>query len=330
MSHAQLSSLPHPEQAIAPPDFDILEGLRERRSLLWYLAQSLSALVHAAIVLYFAHTGIQTRLFTQRANAGYTFGQAVMLASPLFELGDRNAVRGKQNSIPLSALVPERRLVAPDLRRMGLRPLEPPSGPAASERANRERQSDPSAFSLPSSGGGGGLPSGALPDRNAAGPAMPFDMVPPSNSRARKPGGNDLQRMVAGDASAPGGGAREGLRLPPSPPRTGTSIEIEVSNDATAQMDEYLRLILTRLRRACFEAFPDKLDPALAGEVHLVLILDRGGRLRSIEPDRSSGSAALDRKARDVISFIPAFPALPRGYPESQVRALVRIRYALP
>lgn len=330
MSPAELTSLPPPEQAFAPPSFDLLDGLREPRSLPWYLAQTMSALVHAAVVLYFVHTGIQSRLFTQRANVGYTFGQAVMLASPLFELGDRNAVRGKQNPIPLSALVPERRLVAPDLRRIGLRPLDPPSGPASSVLVSREQQSDPSAFSLPSSGGGGGLPSGALPDQNATGPAMPFDMVPPSNSQARKPGGSDLQRMVIGDASAPGGGAHEGLRLPPSPPQTGTSIEIEVSNSATAQMEEYLRLLLSRLRRACFEAFPEKQDPALAGDVQLVLILDRGGRLRSVETDRSSGNAALERKARDVISFISAFPALPRGYPESQVRALVRIRYALP
>jgi TonB family protein len=330
MSQAQLTCLPQSEQGIAPPRLDLIEGLRERRSLLWYSTQTLSALVHAAVVLYFVHTGIHSRLFTQRANAGYTFGQAVMLASPLFELGDRNAVRGKQNPIPLSALVPERRLVAPDLRRIGLRPLDPPSGPASTERSSRDQQSDPSAFSLPSSGGGGGLPSGALPDQNVTGRAMPFDMVPPSNSRAPKPGANDLQRMVVGDASVPGGGAREGLRLPPSPPRTGTSIEIEVSNSATAAMEEYLRVLLSRLRRACFEAFPAKQDTALAGEVHLVLMLDRGGRLRSVETGRSSGSAALDRKARDAIAFIPAFPPLPRGYPEVQVRAVVRIRYALP
>lgn len=330
MSHTQDICLPEPEQGIVPPRLSLLEGLRERRSPHWYSAQALSALVHAAVILYFVQTGISSRLFTQRANVGYTFGEAVMLASPLFELGDRNAVRGKQNPIPLSALVPERRLVAPDLRRIGLRPLDPPSGPASAENVNREQQGDASAFSLPSIGGGGALPAAALPDDSLSGPVVPFDMVPPSNSRARQPGGHALQRMVVGDASVPGGGAREGLRLPPSPPRTGTSIEIEAADNATAVLEEYLRVLLSRLRRACFEAFPEKQVIAPPGEVQLVLQLDRGGRLRSLETGRSSGNAILDWKAREAIALIPAFPPLPRGYPEAQVRALVRIRYALP
>lgn len=329
MRSAELIVAPDSTGALPSPRLGLLDQLQDRRQRLWYSTHTLSVLAHTLIVAYFVQAGVSSRLLTHRSNVGYQFGQAVMLASPLFELGDRNMVRGRQDHIPLSALVPEKKLVEPDLRRMNLRPLDPQSpGMAAEEDRAPGLPQSPSMLSLPTMGGGGALPSGGVPERTGAGPVMPFDLVPPSNARGRKPGERELQRMVIGDSSVLGGGAREGLRLPPSPSGIGTSVEIVVESRASNLMDGYLRVLLSRLRRACFEVFPDQEKLGAPGEVVLVLTLGRAGRVRALETARSSGNPLLDSKAKEAISLTPALQPLPQNYLESEVRAMIRIRYA--
>lgn len=307
-----------------------LEQLLERRSGPWVATQILSGLVHVAVVAILLRHGISPSLFSQRPGAGFQFGQAVMLTSPLFELGDRNMVRGSENAIPLSALVPERRLIEPDLRRLNLTPLDPPAPNRAGEpAAGQGLQQSPSAINLPTYGGGGALPSGGVPEQAGSGPVTPFDVVPPSNSRDRERT-QLLGRIVIGDAAVLGGGAPEGLRLPASPRHIGSSIEIQASQEAARLMEEHLRLFLSRFRRACFEAFPERLNLGAPGETVLNVVFDRGGRIRSLETAQSSRNAVLDRQAREALSLTPAFQQLPPGYPEPRVHALVRVRYGIP
>ncbi len=307
-----------------------LEQLLERRSGPWVGSQILSGLAHVAVVVILLRHGISPALFSQRPGAGFQFGQAVMLTSPLFELGDRNMVRGNQNAIPLSALVPERRLIEPDLRKLNLAPLDPPASTRPEESANSQGlQQSPSALNLPTYGGGGALPSGGVPEQAGSGPVTPFDVVPPSNSRDRERTQRQ-GRIVIGDASVLGGGAQEGLRLPPSPRHIGSSVEIQASGEAARLMEEHLRLFISRFRRACYEAFPERLNLGAPGETVLSVVFDRGGRIRSRETAHSSGNAVLDRQAREALSLTPAFQELPAGYPEPRVHALVRVRYGIP
>lgn len=331
MRSAELNVAPASSPDALSPRLELLDQLQDRQQRLRYATHAFSILVHAFCVAYFAQAGISSKLFTHRSNVGYQFGQAVMLASPLFELGDRNMVRGRQDQIPLSALVPEKKLVEPDLRRLNLQPLDPPTADKAAreDRAPSLAQS-PSTLSLPSLGGGGALPSGGLPEQAGAGPVMPFDLVPPSNAREQKPGEREVQRMVMGDSAILGGGAKEGLRLPPSPSRIGTSVEIEVESRDANLMDGYLRVLLSRLRRACFEVFPDKENFGESGEVVLVLTLGRAGRVRATDIARSSGNPLLDSKAREAIALTPVLQPLPQNYLKSQVRATIRIRYGRP
>ncbi|MCL4793544.1 MAG: energy transducer TonB [Bryobacteraceae bacterium] len=325
-----IPELPPPAEP-ALPRIVPLEQLQQRPGRLWYSTQALSSLLHLLFLAFFLRHGLDATLFSQRSRPGYQFGQAVMLTSPLFELGDRDGIRGKQGEIPLSALVPNRPLIAPDLRRLNLRPLDP----AETERSSagpkqHASQQSPSNLPLPAFGGGGALPSGGLLNESGSGPSIPFDLVPPSNSRERRPGDRPHDRLVVGDSSRLGGGTGEGLRLPESPARIGSSIEVLVQAHAARILEEYLRLFLTRFRRACFEAFPEKLALGASGETVLALSFEKGGRIRAVEVVQSSGNPALDRQAREAVALTPAFQPLPAGYPEPRVRALLRLRYGVP
>jgi TonB family protein len=308
----------------------LLEELQERRSWLRFSTQTFSTLVHVGLLFLFVRLDLTIATSGQRYGSGYQFGQAVMLTSPLFELGDQNAVRGRQQNIPLSALVPNQKLIAPDLRKLGLRPLkrdEP--GRIGQSDLNQGMDTSLSTLSV-TSRGGGALPSPSGLSRSGRGPALPFDMVPPSNTRARKTGEDDRRRIVVGDVNVLGGGSREGYRLPGSPARVGTSIEVEISSSSAPEMGEYLSFLLSRLRRSCFELMPDRRDLGPPGMVVLSLTVDAAGRIRTVVLATSSGNPELDSRAREAISNMPAFHPLPASYTEPQLRATVRIRYGSP
>lgn len=306
------------------------EELQERRQGLWWGSQAFSLGLHAVVAASIIQAGVIVIDYSMRFGAGYQFGQAVLLASPLFELGQRDSMRGRQRSIPLSALVPEQRLYAPDLR--ALRAVTPVSTPAAGSpdaEAGRVAPGSPEAAiaSGPLGGGGGALPGGALPERMGRGPATPFDLVPPSNTRARRPGEKQQVRIRMGDAGIAGGGANEGLRLPASPARLGISAEITLESGDAAAVESWLRVLLVRLRRASFEIMPDRRDLGAPGLVRLAFELDPSGRMLRPRISASSGNAALDRLALALLENVPSYQPLPENALRDTPTAFVHVRY---
>jgi TonB family protein len=304
--------------------------LQDRREGLWWGSHLASLALHAAAVAWVVQTGVIVVQYTQRFGYGYQFGQAVLLASPLFELGERSPLRGRERNIPLSALVPQEKLRAPDLRKLleasRVEPARSGQGSAAEAR-RAYGEENAAALSIPFSGGGGALPAGSLPERVGTGAATPFDLVPPSNTRERRGGSERLVLVRAGDAAVPGGGAREGLRLPASPARVGIAVEATLDAAAAAEMEEWLRVLLGRLRRTSFELLPDRRDAGAPGMAVLRAEADRTGRFVKREVASSSGNAALDRLALALLDAVPAWHPLPGAVSVERVVVTVRVRY---
>lgn len=312
------------------PRLACCEELQDRRQRLWWGSHLLSLVGHAALAAWILHTGVIVLEYSQRAGYGYQFGQAVMLVSPLFELGQRNAVRGRERQIPLSALAPQERLYAPDLKRLLARPAGQDRHPGGQNTAQEQRASgdlSASALSVPLSGGGGALPAGNLPERAAGGIATPFDLVPPSNTAAKRGERQGTARLRAGDSAVPGGGANEGLRLPATPARVGIEAEVKTDVLAAAEMEEWLRVFLTRLRRASFDLMPDRRDAGAPGMAVLGVEVDRAGRVIRRAVAAPSGNAALDRLAMALLDQLPGWQPLPQGQPDGKVVVTVRVRY---
>jgi TonB family protein len=319
-----------PAAARDVPRLACCEELERRQQGLWWGSHLFSLALHAAFVAWIVQTGMIVIEHTQRFGYGYSFGQAVMLASPLFELGERSALRGRDRQIPLSALVPQEKLYAPDLRRVleSRRDREGRLGAENTEEARRAYGDlSASALSVPFSGGGGALPAGTLPERAAGGVATPFDLVPPSNTRARRAGQAERVRLRVGDSNVPGGGANEGLRLPAAPARVGIDAEIETDSLAAPRMEEWLRVLVARLRRASFDLLPDRRDAGAPGMALLAVEVDRVGRIVGRSVAASSGNAALDRLAMALLGQLPGWQPLPQEQTGETLKVLVRVRY---
>jgi len=322
-----------PAAARDAPFLASCEQLQERQAGLWWGSHLFSAAVHGLLAVWIAHTGVIVLDYTSRFGYGAQFGQAVLLASPLFELGQRDPLRGREKSIPLSALLPQEKLYAPDLRRLAAAREAAPAGAAAQKGTEKKiafSEPSASAISVPFAGGGGALPGGTLPERVSAGPATPFDQVPPSNTRARRPGAARTVRVRVGDAGAPGGGVREGLRLPATPARVGISVEAVVDARVENAMEEWLRVLLARLRRASFELLPDRRDLGPPGLTTLAVEADAAGRMLRPRVQAGSGNAALDRLALALAEKIPAYHPLPPGVLDETVTVVVQVRYFPP
>lgn len=306
------------------------EELQQRQQGLWWGSHLFSLAAHAVFVAWVLQTGVIVVEYAQRYGYGYQFGQAVMLASPLFELGQRSALRGRESRIPLSALAPQEKLYAPDLRRM-LAARAQQGGRLSGQNSEQERRTygdaSASSLSVPLSGGGGALPAGTLPERAAGGVSTPFDLVPPSNTRARRGNEAGKARLRVGDTGVPGGGAAEGLRLPATPSRVSIQAEMEADAAAASEMEEWLRVFVTRLRRASFDLMPDRRDVGAPGMAVLRVEVGRIGRIIRRELAASSGNAALDRLAMALLDQLPGWQPLPQGQSGDAVVATVRVRY---
>lgn len=328
-AHAALAEA-SPAVAREAPRLATCEELQQRQQGLWWGSHLLSLAAHAAFVFWLVQTGVIVVEYVQRYGYGYQFGQAVMLASPLFELGQRSAVRGRERQIPLSALVPQEKLYAPDLSRV-LAARAAAEAKLGARNTDQERRAyedtSASALSVPLGGGGGALPAGTLPERVAGGISTPFDLVPPSNTRARRGSQAGKTRLRAGDSSVPGGGAAEGLRLPAAPARVGLDAEVEADAVAAAEMEEWLRVFVTRLRRASFELIPDRRDAGAPGMAVIGVEVGRTGKILRREVAASSGNAGLDRLAIALLDQLPGWQPLPPAQPGDSVTVTMRLRY---
>lgn len=326
---AQATAAETPAAARGAPRLASFEQLQSRQQGVWWGSHLFSLAVHAAFAAWIVQTGVIVVEYSQRLGFGYQFGQAVMLASPLFEIGQRSAVRGQQRQIPLSALVPEGKLYAPDLRRIAaLRP--PQAGQLGRQNTAEERlvssEASASVINVPLSGGGA-LPSGSLPQRVAGGVSTPFDLVPPSNTRAQKGNQGSVARIRIGDASIPGGGAIEGLRLAASPSRLGIEAETEADAASAPEMEEWLRVFVSRLRRASFDVIPDRRDAGAPGVVAVRVEVDSIGRIVRSAIAMPSGNPALDRLAMALLGQVPGWQPLPQILPSGTAAITVRLRY---
>lgn len=306
------------------------EELQQRQEGLWLGSHLFSLALHAAAVAWIVQAGVIVIEYTQRYGYGYQFGQAVLLASPLFELGERSPLRGRDRTIPLAALAPREKLYAPDLRKLSAArraETERAGGANAAEERRSYGEVTAAALSVPFGGGGGALPAGSLPERVGSGAATPFDLVPPSNTRARRRGGERLVVVRVGDVGVAGGGAREGLRLPASPARVAIGVEAAVDAGAAPEMEEWLRVLVGRLRRASFDLLSDRRDEGAPGMAVLRAEADRTGRIVKREVAAPSGNAALDRLAVALLDALPAWQPLPGALPGERLAVAVRVRY---
>lgn len=331
MGRTRLRGLPTEEPAGAnrAPELASCDELQQRDQGVWWGAQMFSFSLHAVIVVWIIQTGVIVLEYPTRFGYGTRFGQAVLLASPLFELGQRNPLRGNGAEIPLSALAPEQKLYAPDLRKLAkAAPARDPQGGVRPEEPMKASgKPGSSVLSLPYGGGGGAAAGGMLPERIGGGPATPFDLVPPSNTRARKTGEGKPVRIRIGDSGFAGGGAGEGLRLPASAARLGIGVEATVDGRVQEAMEQWLRVLLIRLRRASFDVFADRREMGLPGVVVLAAEVDPAGRMIRRRIESASGNPALDRLALAMLEQAPGWQPLPPEILNESVTIVVRVRY---
>jgi TonB family protein len=306
------------------------EELQDRRARLWWGSRLFSFALHAMAVASIIQSGVIVVNYSMRFGSGFQFGQAVLLTSPMFEISQRDSRRGSERSIPLSALVPEQKLYAPDLRL--LRAVTQTPAPSARSTGSPTAQDSPgSPIGIPGAGlpgsAGLALPEGELSHSLGRGAAAPFDLIPPSNTRAPRPEQKQQVRIGIGDPGIPGGGAAEGLRLPASPGRIGISAEITLESGNAAALESWLRTLVSRLRRASFEVMPDRRDLGAPGLVRLALQLDPSGRISRRRISAGSGNAALDRLALALVDSIPSFEPLPESALPQVVTITVFVRY---
>jgi TonB family protein len=174
------------------------------------------------------------------------------------------------------------------------------------------------AFEVP------GAPSGT--------PAGAGKLASPSNSvqdavRAairRGPSGG----LIVGDLGEGSGGAGEGLNLPPSPGRTGSSLEL-LSDPQGVDFRPYLIRILAAVRRNWLAVIPESARLGRQGRVQIQFAISRDGRVPKLVIALPSGTDGLDRAAVAGISASNPFPPLPAEFRGDQVRLQFTFLYNL-
>lgn len=110
---------------------------------------------------------------------------------------------------------------------------------------------------------------------------------------------------------------------PPPPPPPAPEPRLDPAAMRTYARDAS-QLILEQLR------YPEDARRAeIQGRAQIRLLIARDGRLISHEVLTSTGHARLDEAIDRAVLSVRRFPALPRGYPEPQLRFIVSIRFTL-
>ncbi|MFN3590614.1 MAG: energy transducer TonB [Thermaurantiacus sp.] len=128
-------------------------------------------------------------------------------------------------------------------------------------------------------------------------------------------------------SSAMGSGGEGALPplIEPAPPPPPPSPEPRLEPGAMrAYARDASQLILERLR------YPEDARRAeVQGRAQIRLVIARDGRLISHELLTGSGHARLDEAVNAAVLDVRRFPALPRNYPEPQLRFIVSVRFTL-
>jgi TonB family protein len=143
------------------------------------------------------------------------------------------------------------------------------------------------------------------------------------HSIARGSGGQG--GMVVGDLdNAPS--LPESLRLPPSPGRTQSSLEL-LSDPQGVDFKPYLIRILATVRRNWFAVLPESAHLGSRGQVLLQFVISRDGAVPKLVIATPSGAEALDRAAVAGISASVPFPPLPSEFRGREIRLQFSFKY---
>jgi TonB family protein len=118
----------------------------------------------------------------------------------------------------------------------------------------------------------------------------------------------------------------ESPQLPPSPGRTGSSLEL-MSDPMGVDFKPYLIEILARVRRNWFAVIPESARMGNRGVAVLQFVIDRDGQVPKLVIATASGSQSLDRAAVAGISASVPFPPLPREYRGLSIRLQFAFKY---
>ncbi len=131
--------------------------------------------------------------------------------------------------------------------------------------------------------------------------------------------------IVVGDIDQPLN-IPDSLRLPPSPGRSGSSLEL-LSDPMGVDFKPYLIQILALVRRNWFAVIPESARLGTRGVVQLQFIIDRSGQVPKLVIAMPSGSQALDKAAVAGISASVPFPPLPAEYKGLSIRLQFAFKY---
>lgn len=118
----------------------------------------------------------------------------------------------------------------------------------------------------------------------------------------------------------------DSVRLPPSPGRTGSSLEL-MSDPMGVDFKPYLIQILAVVRKNWFAVIPESARLGNRGVVELQFIIDRNGDVPKLVIATPSGSEALDKAAVAAVSASVRFPPLPNDFRGQQIRLQFAFKY---
>jgi TonB family protein len=111
----------------------------------------------------------------------------------------------------------------------------------------------------------------------------------------------------------------EGLNLPPSRGRIGSSLEL-LSDPEGVDFRPYLIKILSTVRRNWYAVIPESAKLGRRGRVVLQFAISRDGSVPKLVIAIPSGTQALDRAAVAGISASNPFPPLPTDFGGLNIR----------
>ena len=162
-------------------------------------------------------------------------------------------------------------------------------------------------------------------------PAPGGRIAPPSGSVdeaiRRSARGSAGGGVMVGDQDA--GSGVEGLNLPASPGRTGSSLEL-LSDPGGVDFRPYLVRILATVRRNWLAVVPETARLGYRGRVQIQFAISRDGSVPKLVIATPSGLDALDRAAVAGISASNPFPPLPGEYRGNQIRLQFTFLYNMP
>jgi TonB family protein len=133
--------------------------------------------------------------------------------------------------------------------------------------------------------------------------------------------------IVVGDLEPPPS-ISESMRLPQSPGRSGSQLEL-LSDPQGIDFRPYLIRILALVRRNWFAVIPESAHLGARGIVQLQFSIDRSGQVPKLVIAQPSGTEALDRAAVAGISATVPFPPLPAEFKGREIRLQFSFKYGV-